>query len=113
MLIQHKQKSIERSPMPWKNPQTRLSATVQVLGFDPEVPAFNLPDVNQQLAKIKLPDVVLFDRGARGIYAEAITKVERGETITTEVDNRTLSIGGLFKLGASFGADAIGARCEP
>jgi putative ABC transport system permease protein len=90
----------------WKNPQTRLSATVQVLGFDPDVPAFNLPEVNQQLAKIKLPDVVLFDRGARGIYAEAIAKVDRGETVTTEVDNRTLTIGGLFKLGASFGADA-------
>ncbi len=90
----------------WKNPQTRLSATVQVLGFDPDVPAFNLPEVNQQLAKIKLPDVVLFDRGARGKYAEAIAKVDRGETITTEVDNRTLTIGGLFRLGASFGADA-------
>ena len=90
----------------WKNPQTRLSATIQVLGFDPDVPAFNLPEVNQQLAKIKLPDVVLFDRGARGKYAEVIAKVDRGETITTEVDNRTLSIGGLFRLGASFGADA-------
>jgi putative ABC transport system permease protein len=90
----------------WKNPQTRLSATVQVLGFDPDVPAFDLPEVNQQLAKIKLPDVVLFDRGARGIYAEAIAKVDRGETVTTEVDNRTLTIGGLFRLGASFGADA-------
>jgi putative ABC transport system permease protein len=90
----------------WKNPQTRLSATVQVLGFDPDLPAFNLPEVNQQLAKIKLPDVVLFDRGARGKYAEVIAKVDRGETVTTEVDNRTLTIGGLFRLGASFGADA-------
>ena len=90
----------------WKNPQTRLSATVQVLGFDPDLPAFNLPEVNQQLAKIKLPDVVLFDRGARGKYAETIAKVDRGETVTTEVDNRTMEIGGLFRLGASFGADA-------
>jgi putative ABC transport system permease protein len=90
----------------WRNPQTRLSATVQVLGFDPDVPAFNLPAVNQQLDKIKLPDVVLFDRGARGKYAEAIESIDRGQTITTEVDNRTLTIGGLFKLGASFGADA-------
>jgi putative ABC transport system permease protein len=90
----------------WRNPQTRLSATVQVLGFDPDLPAFNLPEVNQQLAKIKLPDVVLFDRGARGKYAETIARVDRGETVTTEVDNRTLEIGGLFRLGASFGADA-------
>jgi putative ABC transport system permease protein len=76
------------------------------LGFDPDVPAFNLPEVNQQLNKIKLPDVVLFDRGARGKYAEAIAQVDRGKNVTTEVDRRTLTIGGLFRLGASFGADA-------
>ncbi len=90
----------------WKNPQTRLSATVQVLGFDPDIPAFDLPEVNQQLDKIKLPDVVLFDRGARGEYAQAIAQIDKGRSVTTEVDNRTLTIDGLFRLGASFGADA-------
>jgi putative ABC transport system permease protein len=90
----------------WKNPQTRLSATVQVLGFDPDLPAFNLPEVNRQLDKLKLPDVVLFDRGARGKYAETIAQLDRGLSVTTEVDKRTLTIGGLFRLGASFGADA-------
>ncbi|MBI4783915.1 MAG: FtsX-like permease family protein [Oscillatoriophycideae cyanobacterium NC_groundwater_1537_Pr4_S-0.65um_50_18] len=90
----------------WRNPQTRLNATVQVLGFDPDRPAFNLPEVNQQLSKLKLPDVVLFDRGARGKYAEAIAQLDQGKTVTTEVERRTLTIAGLFKLGASFGADA-------
>ncbi|MUL38170.1 ABC transporter permease DevC [Gloeocapsopsis dulcis] len=90
----------------WKNPQTRLNATVQVLGFAPDEPAFNLPEVNQQLDKLKLPDTVLFDRGARGQYAEAIAQVDRGKTVTTEVDRRTLTIAGVFSLGASFGADA-------
>ncbi|MBW4691190.1 MAG: ABC transporter permease DevC [Lyngbya sp. HA4199-MV5] len=90
----------------WKNPQTRLSATVQVMGFDPDQPAFNLPEVNQQLNKLKVPDVVLFDRGARGEYANAIAQVDEGKTVTTEVDRRTLTIGGIYRLGASFGADA-------
>jgi putative ABC transport system permease protein len=90
----------------WKNPQTRLTATVQILGFAPERPAFKLPEVNQQLDKIKLPNVVLFDRGARGKYAEAIAQVEQGKPVTTEVERKTLTIGGLFSLGASFGADA-------
>lgn len=90
----------------WRNPQTRLNATVQVLGFDPDQPAFDLPEVNQQLDKIKLPDVVLFDRGARGKYAEAIAQIEQGNPVTTEVERRTLTIAGLFSLGASFGADA-------
>lgn len=90
----------------WRNPQTRLSATVQVLGFDPDKPAFTLPEVNQQLDKIKLPNMVLFDRGARGLYGEVISQVEQGKQVTTEVDRLTLTIAGLFRLGASFGADA-------
>ncbi|MBW4611952.1 MAG: ABC transporter permease DevC [Desmonostoc vinosum HA7617-LM4] len=90
----------------WKNPQTRLNATVQVLGFAPDEPAFNLPEVNQQLSKLKLPDTVLFDRGARGKYAEAVAQVNQGKIVTTEVERRTLTIAGLFSLGASFGADA-------
>ena len=90
----------------WKNPQTRLSATVQVMGFDPDQPAFSLPEVNQQINKLKAPDVVLFDRGARGEYASAIAQVDQGKTVTTEVDRRTLTIGGIYRLGASFGADA-------
>jgi putative ABC transport system permease protein len=90
----------------WKNPQTRLNATVQLLGFAPDEPAFNLPEVSQQLDKLKLPDTVLFDRGARGQYANAIAQVTQGKTVTTEVDGRTLTIAGLFSLGASFGADA-------
>jgi putative ABC transport system permease protein len=89
----------------WRNPQTRLAATVQVLGFDPDEPAFNLPQVNQQLDKIKLPDFVLFDRGARGKYAEVIAQLDQGKMVTTEVERRTLTIAGLFSIGASFGAD--------
>ena len=94
------------SSITWKNPQTRLNATVQVLGFAPDEPAFFLPEVNQQLDKLKLPDAVLFDRGARGEYADAIAAITEGSAITTEVDRRTITLAGLFSLGASFGADA-------
>ncbi|WP_218082711.1 ABC transporter permease DevC [Anthocerotibacter panamensis] len=90
----------------WRNPQTRLNATVQVLGFDPDQSTFNLLQVNQQLDKIKLPDVILFDRGSRGKYAEVIAQLDQGVYVTTEVERRTLTIAGLFSLGASFGADA-------
>jgi putative ABC transport system permease protein len=76
------------------------------LGFDPTRPVLNLPAVNQQLEKIKLPDSVLFDRGARGDYKEAIRQIDRGNTVTSEIEKRTIVIRGLFTLGASFGADA-------
>ncbi len=89
----------------WKNPQTRHEATIQIIGFNPEQPAFNLPEVNQQLDKIKLPDTVLLDRGSRGEYNATIAQVDQGKPVTTEVEKRTITIAGLFKLGASFGAD--------
>lgn len=91
----------------WKNPQTRQETSIQVVGFNPERPAFNLPAVNQQLDKIQLPDTVLFDRASRGEYQQVIAQVEQGQTVTTEVEGRTITIAGLFQLGASFGADGI------
>jgi putative ABC transport system permease protein len=89
----------------WKNPQTLGDATIQVLGFDPVRPVFNLLEVNQQLDKLKLPDTVLFDRGSRGQYKKIIPQLEEGKTLKTEVERRTISISGIFTLGASFGAD--------
>ena len=89
----------------WKNPQTSRKTTVQVIGFDPDQPAFKLPEVNQQLQTLKLPDTVLFDRGTRGEYESAIASVEQGKAVTTEIERHTITIGGLFTLGASFGAD--------
>jgi putative ABC transport system permease protein len=89
----------------WKNPQTRRETGVLTIGFNPDKPAFDLPDVNQQLQALKLPDKVLFDRGARGEYQQAIAQIDQGQILTTEIERRTIKITGLFKVGASFGAD--------
>jgi putative ABC transport system permease protein len=90
----------------WKNPQTKRDATVQMLGFDPDHPAFKLSAVNQQLDKIKVPNTVLFDRNARGEYQQVLAQLDQGKSVTTEAERHTLTIAGLFQLGASFGADA-------
>ncbi|MDJ0733666.1 MAG: ABC transporter permease DevC [Nostocaceae cyanobacterium] len=90
----------------WKNPQTRKKNTVLVIGFNPENSALDLPPVNSQLDKIKLPDTVLFDRAARGEYQEAIAQVDAGKPVKTEIERRTVNISGLFEIGASFIADS-------
>ena len=90
----------------WRNPQTLRSATVQVLGFDPDADVLRLPEVRAQADRLKRPDTVLFDRGARGRYGEVIARMDRGEPVTSEIERRTIAVGGLFRLGASFGADA-------
>ncbi|TYQ27707.1 ABC transporter permease DevC [Pseudanabaena sp. UWO310] len=91
----------------WRNPDSRKETSVQAIAFNPEKPALNLPEINQQLDQIKIPDRVLFDRKSRGDYQQAIAIVEQGKPVQTEVDRRNVLITGLFSLGASFGADGI------
>ncbi|MBD2679104.1 FtsX-like permease family protein [Nostoc paludosum FACHB-159] len=89
----------------WKNPQTRQETAVLVIGFNPDRQMLDLPEVNRNLEAIKLPDTVLFDSASRGDYTEAIAQIEQGKPVTTEIERRTITISGLFKVGASFIAD--------
>ncbi len=91
----------------WKNPETRRETSIMVVGFNPDRPVFALPEVNQNLNSIKLPDTVLFDRASRGNYQGAIAQINQGKPVKTEVDRRTINISGLFTIGASFAADGI------
>ncbi|MEQ8998932.1 MAG: ABC transporter permease DevC [Coleofasciculus sp. B1-GNL1-01] len=89
----------------WRNPQTREKTSMLLIGQNPDRPAFNLPEVNQQLDAIQLPDTVLFDQASRGEYQDLITQIQRGETATTEIGQRTVTVAGLFQVGASFADD--------
>ncbi|MBW4644572.1 MAG: ABC transporter permease DevC [Goleter apudmare HA4340-LM2] len=89
----------------WKNPQTRKKTAVLVMGFDPDQQVFDLAEVTQQRDALKLPNSVLFDRASRGEYQQALAQVEQGKPVTTEIDRQTITVSGLFKVGASFIAD--------
>jgi putative ABC transport system permease protein len=89
----------------WRNPQTNEETLMLVVGQNPERPALDLPAVNEQLDVIRLPDTVLFDQASRGDYQEMIAQVQAGEHVTTEIGLRTVAVGGLFKVGASFADD--------
>ena len=91
----------------WKNPETRRETSLMVVGFNPNRPAFALPEVNQNLSAIKLPDTVLFDRASRGDYQKTIAQLDRGKAVKAEVERRTINVSGLFTVGASFAADGI------
>lgn len=89
----------------WKNPQTRRTTRVQAIGVTLEQPVLDLPELNAQLDKIKLPNFFIFDREARGQYQEVFQQIDASKNVSTEVYKRTITISGTFKLGASFGAD--------
>ncbi|MCC5643263.1 ABC transporter permease DevC [Nostoc sp. CHAB 5824] len=89
----------------WKNPVTGRPRSILIFGMNPENNLVNLPGVQENLDKLKLPDVVLFDRSSRVEYGPITANYEQGKTVTAEVRRRRIKVEGLFTLGASFGAD--------
>ncbi|MGD1872430.1 MAG: ABC transporter permease DevC [Mastigocoleus sp.] len=89
----------------WKNPYTGLQRSILVIGFKPDGNVVNLQGVNENEQKLKLPDVVLFDRTSRKEYGPVAQEFEKGNNVRAEVRRRLIRVGGLFTLGASFGAD--------
>jgi len=97
--------------------QTR---NILVLGADPDSNIFKMPGVKENMAQTKVQDVILFDRASRNEFgaiveecgvskAQELKYTPEGFTcnkpVTREVANRTVTVGGLFDLGASFAAD--------
>ena len=106
----------------WKSPYDGSARNIFIVGFDPTQKVVDLPgvEVNQQF--IRLPDVVLFDDASRPEYGpvadqlksskamaldleQGHVSVQPSNTVSVEVSNRRISIGGLFRMGTSFGVD--------
>jgi len=88
----------------WKNPVDRSTRSLQVMGYDPAEPIISdelLPDANP----LKLRDHVLFDRDSRPEFGPVEELFKENGSVSTEVGGRRVTVGGLFNLGASFGAD--------
>jgi putative ABC transport system permease protein len=89
----------------WKNPITKGTRRIFVVGVNPVNNLFTLTGMEEALPLIKQPDVVLFDERSRGEFGPIKQDFEAGKVVKTEVANRQITVGGLFSLGASFGAD--------
>lgn len=90
----------------WKNPQTRRTRSIFVVGVDSSADLLELPELTpDKLEEIKKADVVLFDRRSRSEFGPIPEWFEAGREVFTEVGNRRVQVGGLFKMGATFGAD--------
>ncbi|GAB4337850.1 MAG: ABC transporter permease DevC [Leptolyngbyaceae cyanobacterium] len=88
----------------WKNPVNQRTRSILVIGFDPTEVLFT-KDLVPDLSPIKIPDVVLFDRKSREEFGPIAQLYGEGKPVQTEIGGRRVTVGGLFDLGASFGAD--------
>ncbi|BFM38858.1 ABC transporter permease DevC [Synechocystis sp. LKSZ1] len=89
----------------WKNPETKQTRQIFVLGFNPSVNLLTLDGVAENLERVKQPDTFLFDTKSRKEFGPIKEQVLAGKTVSTEVGNRRITIDGLYTMGSSFGAD--------
>lgn len=82
--------------------------SLRLIGFDPGSRLLNLPEVNSQLDKIRIPNYVLFDaRGNRntGPVAAEVNRQGNQDMLLSDF-SKTFRVVGLFKLGSIFAADS-------
>ncbi|MEO0839980.1 MAG: ABC transporter permease DevC [Cyanobacteria bacterium J06643_5] len=89
----------------WKNPNTGVPRNLLVIGINPQHNILELAGLEKNLDKIKLPNVVLYDRSSRKEYGPIVAEFEQGNDVRAEVRRKLVKVGGLFTLGASFGSD--------
>ncbi|NEO99499.1 MAG: FtsX-like permease family protein [Symploca sp. SIO2E9] len=94
-----------------KSIDTGQKNPIFVFGIGLDSVTFDLPEINQNLDKLRIPDQALFDRNSRPEFGPVAEKSEQ-EEVEIEVSYfndltlaSRLKIGGLFTLGASFGVD--------
>ncbi|MFM2303576.1 MAG: hypothetical protein RLZZ135_986 [Cyanobacteriota bacterium] len=89
----------------WRNPDTQIKRNIMVWGIDPADPPFTFPELAANADRLKLLDRVLFDRASRPEYGAIAEYIEHHSRLDVQVADKTIQAVGLFKLGASFGAD--------
>jgi putative ABC transport system permease protein len=89
----------------WRNPENGTTRNVFVVGFDTRKPVMDVPEVVSNGDALRMPDTVLFDRASRPEYGDIAQQMEGGRGVVTEINNRKISVVGLFELGTSFGID--------
>lgn len=89
----------------WKNPWEHNARSILVLGIDPTRRVFTLPDVTRQLEQLQREDVVLFDARSRPEFGPVAERFAETGALSAEVNDRHVTVEGLFWLGTSFGID--------
>ena len=95
-----------------KNIRNGQKYSILVMGVDPSKSIFNLPQISQNIDKIKLPDTALFDLSSRPEFGPIAAEFAQTNNMEIEISpfNRIikanrLDVKGLFSIGPSFGID--------
>ena len=80
----------------WLNSENGLARDVFVIGYNPEEPVFNVPEIARATEVLRLADTVLVDASSRPEFG----RLEPGRRV--EIQQRAVNIGGVYHLGSGF-----------
>jgi len=90
---------------PWKNPVKKGTRNIMIIAVNPQHSILNFSGIEENKDVLKQEDTVLFDELSRSEFGPVASQFKAGKTIFSEVSGHRVRVGGLFKLGSSFGAD--------
>lgn len=89
----------------WKNPDNLHDRTIFVIGCDAADPPLKMLGQGALIDVLHRPDQVLFDEASRHEFGRVADRFHSGETLSTEISGRKVTVGGIFRLGTSFASD--------
>jgi len=88
-----------------RSPTSIQQASVMVFGVDPEFDGFTRADISAQRSLLRTADVALLDQLTRSSLRPMVESIAAGGVAKAELQGRTVTLAGLFSLGASFQND--------
>jgi len=92
-------------PGVWKNPWNNERRGINIIGFNPADDLLVAQGFNEYRALLKQQDVVMFDAASRPEFGPVGEEFDPANPLVTELNDRQVSVVGLFEMGTSFGID--------
>lgn len=89
----------------WRNPWSLAEQSIFVYGLEPYEPLLDFEGLEAHRERLRRPDVVLFDEGARPNFGPVAAALRRGERVEAEVNRRRVEAVGLTRAGVTIGVD--------
>ncbi len=83
----------------WRNPTTKLTRAILVMGMNPKDEVFLIPEINDNLSVIQRQDTLIIDKRSRAEFGNPQIGTK------TELGGRRQTVGGLFTMGPSLRFD--------
>jgi putative ABC transport system permease protein len=89
----------------WRNPKTKNTRQILVLGVEPGDSVFVDQAVNTMTQRLTEKGRVLFDELSRSEFGPVAAWFRQGRTVESQVSGKRVRVAGLFSSGPTFGAD--------